>query len=357
PLMSPIPRRSALGILTVGVSAAAVSAFAATAPSGQAIHAGLPKPTRTPEAPSRGDVVPVENRLLGSPTWRPGAGGTRAADDRGGQIQGYASTTSAAAGETVDFHVSVNPVEQFSVTVHRLGWYGGATARPVLTSPTMAGVPRPVPVADPETGLLDCRWPVSWSLRVPDDWLSGLYVAVFTTTSGWRSCTPFVVRDDRHRADFLVVLPFSTYQAYNLWPLDGRTGKSLYYGYAAAGRPGVDGTDRDLVYDTRAVQVSFDRPYSGDGQAKHMDRDHDAIQFLERQGYDVTYASTVDLHTGRIDPARYHGIVFVGHDEYWSAAMRQVATKAVEQGTGLAFLTANNVYWQMRMAAAADQYS
>ncbi|CAM5665381.1 hypothetical protein SMICM304S_05120 [Streptomyces microflavus] len=43
--------------------------------------------------------------------------------------------------------------------------------------------------------------------------MSGIYLAVFTSADGFRSSTPFVVRDTERRSDLLMVLPFTTYQA------------------------------------------------------------------------------------------------------------------------------------------------
>ncbi|GAB3353054.1 hypothetical protein RMN56_10730 [Micromonospora halotolerans] len=328
-----IRRRWALGLLLGGVSA---TALGAGEPVLSQRRTGPPTRRRTPP-------VQVENRAAGEPWWP--RGDIRSADDRLRQIQGYASTTSLAPGESVDFHVAVNPARPFRITVHRLGWYGGAGARTMLTSPELDGTPQPVPPADPATGTIACRWPVSWTLRIPEDWTSGLYQAVFTSTDGWRACTPFVVRDDRRAAALCVVLPVTTWQAYNQWPLDGRAGKSLYNGYTAGGQrtPAL-----------RAREVSFDRPYPDAGQPIQFSRDQDAVQWLERNGYDVSYATSLDLHSGRLDPSRHRGLVFCGHDEYWSAEMRRAAEAGLAGGTSLAFLGANSVYWHIRVRPSAD---
>src|SRR5262249_49795132 len=147
-----------------------------------------------------------------------------------------------------------------------------------------------------------------WSVRVEPDWVSGLYMAVFVNAKGRRSYCPFVVRDDRP-ADLCVIVPFTTYQAFNKFPADRQSGRSLYHGYNA------DGTDDK---DRRAVKVSFDRPYSLDGRPYNVQFDIDFVQWAERNGFDVTYATSVDLHAGRIDPSRYAGLVFSGPDQYWS---------------------------------------
>ncbi|MFI7219445.1 N,N-dimethylformamidase beta subunit family domain-containing protein [Micromonospora maritima] len=326
-------RRTALGLLLGGASAAVIGPVDPVLGR----HHGTP--------PARRQVPPVEreNRAPGEPWWPPRGG--RAADDRRRQIQGYASTTSVAPGGVIDFHVAVDTAGRFRVSVHRLGWYAGAGARTMLTSPELGGVPQPVPVADPTTGALDCRWPVSWRLPVPRNWVSGLYQAVFTSAAGWRSSTPFVVRDDRRAAPLCVVLPVTTWQAYNQWPRDRRVGRSLYNGYRPDGR-------RDPALRARAV--SFDRPYADAGLPTHFDRDEDAIRWLERNRYDVSYATSLDLHSGRLDPSRHRGLVFCGHDEYWSAEMRRATEAGLAAGTSLVFLGANSVYWHARVRAGRN---
>ncbi len=345
--MPRIPRRHAMGIFVLGMSAAAVGACTPADRPAESSAGSLPSsgPGSGPGSLPGPNPIEIENRAKGIADWLPKSGGGLGVDDQQRQIQGYASATSVSPGEPIDFHVSAHPAKEFSVMIFRLGWYDGAGARHLLTSPWLSGVPQPVSAPDPITGMIACGWPVSWTLRVPADWTSGLYLAVFRTATGQSSCTPFVVRDDRRAGGLCVILPFTTYQAYNQWPLDGRTGKSLYYGFAASGR---------LDPSVRARRVSFDRPYSNDGQPKHLDRDHEFIQWAERESYDVTYATSLDLHAGRVDPARYRGLIFCGHDEYWSRNMRQVAERAVSAGSSLAFLAANNVYWHIRVQPSAD---
>ncbi|MEU1687128.1 N,N-dimethylformamidase beta subunit family domain-containing protein [Micromonospora sp. NPDC005707] len=328
-------RRWALGLLLGGVSATALGGSSEPVLS----HRRSGPPTRRQTAP-----VGVDNRAAGG-SWRM-PDDVRPADDRRRQIQGYASTTSLTPGESVDFHVAVNPAGPFQISVKRLGWHDGAgTPRTMLTSPALDGTPQPVPPADPDTGAIACRWPVSWTLRIPEDWTSGLYQAVFTSADGWYASTPFVVRDDTRAAALCVVLPVTTWQAYNQWPQDGQAGKSLYNGYTASGK-------RDPAL--RAREVSFDRPYADAGQPAHFTRDQDAVQWLERNGYDISYATSFDLHSGRLDPARHRGLIFCGHDEYWSVEMRRAAEAGLAGGTSLAFFGANSVYWHIRVRPSAD---
>jgi hypothetical protein len=244
-------------------------------------------------------------------------------------------------GDAIDFHVTVAEAQPFTVTLYRIGHYGGAGGREMCTSGELAGSPQPVPAPDPVTGVIDCQWPAAWTFQVPEHWVSGLFLAIFETTDGHRSCTPFVVRNDGRHSDLLVVLPFTTYQAYNVWPADGHTGKSLYKGYRPDGSMGGAAE--------RALQVSFNRPYQHGGRPSWLDLDIAAAQWIEANGYDVSYATSIDLHQGRVDPGRHRALVFSGHDEYWSPTMRDIVEKAIRNKTHCAFLTANNIYWNIRV--------
>lgn len=67
-------------------------------------------------------------------------GGTRTADDVRRQIKGFISTGAAAPGEAIDFHITVDPPQQFSVDIYRIGHYGGDGAAKITTSPRLSGI-------------------------------------------------------------------------------------------------------------------------------------------------------------------------------------------------------------------------
>ncbi len=266
--------------------------------------------------------------------------GPRNANDSDLQIKGYAANSCVEPGGSVDFHVSVNPPQRFSVDVYRIGHYGGVGAAHITTSPRLAGIAQQPPMTAGRT--VSCHhWWNSWRLQVPSYWNDGAYVAVLTTDDGYRSHVPFTVRGSRP-TDLLLVLPDVTWQAYNLYPEDGRTGASLYHAWDEQGRL--------LGEESAAVTVSFDRPYAGAGLPLHVGHAYDFIRFAERYGYDLGYAQARDLHAGRVDPARHRGLVFAGHDEYWTVGMRRAAERARAAGTSLVFLSANTMYWQVALA-------
>ncbi|MFI0718354.1 N,N-dimethylformamidase beta subunit family domain-containing protein [Streptomyces sp. NPDC021224] len=276
---------------------------------------------------------------------RPHLPGPRMADDVRRQIKGFASAGGVAPGGALDFRITVDPPQEFTVDVYRIGHYGGDGAALVSASPRLSGIVQPAPLAAGRT--VSCHhWWQSWRLQVPPNWRTGAYVAVLTTADGYRSHVPFTVRDPAASADLLLLLPDVTWQAYNLYPEDGRTGASLYHAW--------DGEGRLLGEADAAGTVSFDRPYAGAGLPLHIGHAYDFVRFAERHGYDLAYADARDLHAGRVDPALYRGLVFPGHDEYWSAPMRRAVERARDLGTSLVFLSANTMYWQVELSASAS---
>ncbi|MEU3465178.1 N,N-dimethylformamidase beta subunit family domain-containing protein [Streptomyces sp. NPDC006733] len=307
-----------------------------------------------------GNVVPWYVDLSvsrGEAPARPHVPGPRTADDVRCQVKGFASAGAVAPGAAIDFRVTVDPPQQFTVDIYRIGHYGGDGACHMTASPRLSGIVQSAPLAAGRT--VSCHhWWQSWRLQVPGYWKTGAYVAVLTTAGGYRSHIPFTVRDERPPvprrypskeppraaaldADLLLLMPDVTWQAYNLYPEDGRTGASLYHAWDSDGRL--------LGEEEAPTTVSFDRPYAGAGLPLHVGHAYDFIRWAERYGYDLAFADARDLHAGRVDPTRYRGLVFPGHDEYWSIPMRRAAEAARDGGTSLVFLSANSMYWQVEL--------
>ena len=98
-------------------------------------------------------------------------------------IEAYASHTSIKAGETLNVHVSTYPVNKYSVSIYRMGYYGGAGARLMRSLGPLQGTAEPTP-PDGDRNLLECKWKVGFSLDIPADWLSGVYIGKLSTASG-----------------------------------------------------------------------------------------------------------------------------------------------------------------------------
>lgn len=297
-------------------------------------------------------------------------------------ISGYADRTSVEPGGVIRFYVSTT-APRFDLNVSRMGWYGGEGGRvvykayglpgsdqlgaaealvptaepppelaldePPLTEPDdepdevllarlgAVGPPRQqLPTPDPETGLVAANWRPTYSLTIPRDWVSGVYLVRLVANdanldSGY---IVFVVRDDQQLADFVYKVAVNTYQAYNNWG-----GKSLYP-QNSVGKP--------------ASKVSFDRPYSQwDGAGHFFDWDFPMIRWLEREGYNVTYITDVDAHADAGYLAGRRALLSVGHDEYWSKEMRDRWEAARDAKLSLAFFSGNTAYWQVRYEPSA----
>ena len=266
-----------------------------------------------------------ENQLPGTTEWKI----SPATQATGHVLEGYASHTSVAHGETIKFFISASPTVPYSLTVYRIGWYGGAGGRQVLAPQLLTASPQMIPAPD-SFGMVECQWPESFSQTIPADWVSGVYLAKLSTrppAALKHRYIIFVVRDDVRPSPYLFQTSVTTYQAYNPWG-----GRSLY----------TDGA-------TRARKVSFNRPYEGNGAGQFLSFEIQTLRWLEREGYDVTYASNIDTHQKPDLLLSHKAFLSVGHDEYWSWPMRSNLERALQRGVGLGFLTANAAYWQVRL--------
>ena len=257
-------------------------------------------------------------------------------------IEGYCSRTSVRAGDTITFHVSTNPASRFRLDIYRLGYYGGAGGRHMLSLGPYEGAVQP----DPEIGprrLRDCQWPICASLEIPPSWLSGVYVGKLTAErEGWQSYVIFIVRDDR-RADFLFQCSDTTWQAYNRWPSQ----------YSLYDDPKDDPKERpkNIWYWGNNVAVSFNRPYGkycqimdaplSTGSGEFFLWEFPLAYWLEQHGDDVTYISNLDTHADPPGLLRARGFLSVGHDEYYSIEMFRNLQQAIAAGVNVAFLSGN----------------
>ena len=88
---------------------------------------------------------------------RPGTSDWVLTDPADHEVEGYASATSIQRGDVLRLYIhSTDP--SVTVAVYRMGWYGGTGARLVQGGMTLPGMQQPMPVPDPETGLIECNW-------------------------------------------------------------------------------------------------------------------------------------------------------------------------------------------------------
>jgi len=228
--------------------------------------------------------------------------------------------------------------------VYRMGWYQGLGGRLLQHVGPLNGVQQPACPVDSVTGLIECPWTASYTLTVPTTWTSGVFLVQLTNAQGYQNYIDFVVRDDARRADILYQQSVTTYQAYNNYPNDGATGKSLYE-YNTWGPNTIAGTPR-------AVKVSWNRPYTGNGNGQFLSYEYYFIRWLERSGYDVTYSTDLDTHQNSARLLNSKAFLSVGHDEYWSKAMYDGVERARDAGVHLGFFDANAIFWQVRFEAS-----
>lgn len=110
--------------------------------------------------------------------------------------------------------------------------------------------------------------------------------------------------------------------------------------------------------------VSFNRPYQYKGEARSgvgagdfltMNADsvypaskagweYNMVRWLDKEGYDVTYASNLDTHEDRSRLSGRKAFLSAGHDEYWSWEMRDNVEALRNAGVNLAFFSANTAH-------------
>jgi ABC-type phosphate transport system substrate-binding protein len=288
--------------------------------------------------------ITEENDLPGSASWTAYKHLAAAST-----IEGYASESSVSPGDTLHLHVN-SPSSSYRVEVDRLGWYAGAGGRRLLCLPSCAASASPhaqtnSPLVDGKTGKLDANWTVTDTVQIGSNWVSGYYVAIFTVTSGPEAGKvawyPFIVTPPSGSSSAIVVqVPINTWQAYNPWP-GGSTGKSLYNSNSAGGKA--------------AAKVSFNRPFlvrpsNPDHyyQDPVFEREVQAVRFLEREGYDVSYVTDADVDRNPALLLDHRVDMVLGHDEYWSAAMREGWDAALAAGHNELFMGADIGTWLVR---------
>lgn len=261
-------------------------------------------------------------------------------------IEGYCSHTSVEAGDTIHFFVSTQPASDFTIEIYRMGYYGGLGGRHLAHLGSFKGSPQPEPPIGAKR-VRDCRWEPSASLKIPSDWLSGVYLGKLTEQKqGLQSYVVFIVRD-RRKTDFLFQCSDHTWQAYNRWPSQF----ALY----------DDG--RSQWYWGGEVQVSFNRPYGkycqifdaplSTGSGEFLLWEFPTAFWLESQGYDVSYISNVDTHSRPSTLKRARGFLSVGHDEYWTLEMFHTLQDRIRHGLSVAFLSGNTCCGRIAMSPDA----
>ena len=263
------------------------------------------------------------------------------------------STGSVLPGETIAVHVS-SQIGRYTATIRN----ASDAANTELA--TIGGLPTsPTPLSFPRTAYKDgAGWPSVASFTVPAGWASGLYlVHVVATATGAALDIPFVVRAATAAANkALVVIADTTYEAYNDW------GGRSFYGYSNVvdGEPAspTDFASRGAVWPQGgarapyAFTVSFDRPQDGRYEThghKWTYWEQPFVRWLVAQSIPFDVCTHRDIHF-EAPSGGYKALVFTGHHEYWSLAMRSHVASFASSGGNVIFMSGNVCWWQVRIS-------
>jgi hypothetical protein len=275
--------------------------------------------------------VQAENAQAGTDGWK------LTEPAKAGEIEGYADHVSVNAGQPVRLFVStVAPT--FHVEAYRMGYYGKG-GRLVWHSEETLGTKQAKPVFTPGINMIEDRWEPSLTVSTAG-WPEGDYLFKLVADTGQQRYVPLTVRNDQSTATYLIINAVTTWQAYNLYG-----GYDLYSGLRGQGaKAGSDYAHRSRV-------VSFDRPNQlGEGAGDFLGLEFPFVNFAESRGLDVTYTTDVDVHEHPELLLKHKAVFTMGHDEYYSKAMRQGLLDARDHGVNLAFLGANTMYRHIRFA-------
>ena len=292
-----------------------------------------------------------ENERTGTTDWQLTRTRINEGRFRTSLIEGYCSHQSVAAGDTLKVFVSTKPARKFQLDVYRTGYYGGTGGCHKATFGPLEGRVQSVPEIGPLPGRLrECQWDASIEIRIPADWLSGVYLGKLTTIPEsvhepyWQSYVIFIVRDDR-QADFLFQCSDNTWQAYNQWPLN----ESLYTHPDGAHAPGV-AVSYDRPYG-KYVQI-FDHPLSI-GSGEFLLWEFPLSYWLEQRGYDITYGSNADTCNAAFIQ-RCRSFISVGHDEYWDQRQYKAVESSLNAGVNLLWFCGNSVFVDSPFSKSSD---
>ena len=250
--------------------------------------------------------VVTENLRQGDPTWNQGVPFRFSADfsrrknlDR---AEGYFDTTSLRCGATAK--LTLVGVAKAKVTVYRMGYYNGVGARRVASMSVKNG----------------------WNFVATEKYLPGQYLFKLQAPNRAATFVPLVVSNPTVASDLTFISSVLTWQSYNQWG-----GYSLYKG-------------PDGKRETRATEVSFARPYDGDGSGQFQYMEYPVIKAAEKLGLSINYATDFDLDSDPDLLNQTTSVVLGGHSEYWTTAMRDAVETAVDRGVNLIVLGGNTAY-------------
>ncbi len=235
----------------------------------------------------------------------------------------YADRPVAAVGETIRLHAR-------SAVPYRLVVRTDAGDTLWRSAP----LPPATPATSADAWRDGARWPSVAAFRVPDTLAAPMYLRIgidgvnaYEAENAGAEAVVAVGPADRG-APVLVVVPATTWAAYNVWG-----GASVYRSAAP----------RDVY------RVAFGRPST---TFTHGDRDArieaNAVSWLRRHG-PADLVADHDLHHNHPALATARVVVLLVHTEYATAALMDALRAHRRRGGGLLALGGNQLYWRTRI--------
>ena len=271
-------------------------------------------------------------------------------------VTGYCWPQSVVPGGSVGLHLSSSGGRPVRVEVARVGARREVAARYGAVAAGEHDVPA-------DASAAGCRWPAALALDVGGEWRSGYYEVLLEIDVGdkvRRDRAFFVVRPPSGTR-VVLALSTNTWHAYNDFG-----GRNLYNGgtRVAMRRPMAPGylykppgkgrrvTGTGAPDPQNAAHVGYLRlNHLSDwaGSAGWPDWEQPFLEWAEREGFAIGVCTNADLeeHPEVLDGA--HLYLSVGHDEYWSAGMRDTVEGFVAGGGNAAFFSGNTSLWQVRL--------
>lgn len=252
--------------------------------------------------------------------------------DSNPRVSGYPSASSVVQGGSIKFHISTASNNlPYTIRISREAANGRKLMKLVENQ---VGKTHPcqlpgLTIDDDLSQTPDCNWPSAYTLNIPLDWPSGIYVADLLDEDdgkdGYGSYIFFVVKEDQpaSTSDILFLAPTTTWYAYN--------------DYGGVG----------LYTSPLGIKTTFNRPFLPCSTCQYR-WEVPMIRWLEREGYTVEYVASEDLHTDPTLFFKYRLFMSVGHDEYWTKEMRDGLDSFIDAGGNYAVFSGNTMYRQVR---------
>jgi hypothetical protein len=230
---------------------------------------------------------------------------------------------SALPGDTVPLIVSTD-AQQLTLQLVR----SGPETMPTYADNLINGVP----IGDPVTvdWSRNTNAPAPIPVAIGADWPSGVYAAQLQSPDGRLGFAPLVVRPTKPATRIAVVMPTSTWGAYNFYDADGDGWGDTWYArwktdLVDLARPH---SARGVPYRYRSYDLAFQQWLAQTGTVVDQYADEDLDLF----------ASPADLR------AAYDLVVFPGHTEYVTSRMYTLIEGYRDLGGNLLFMAANNFF-------------